>query len=148
VQRPLEGIRIVDVTIWQQGTDASAVLADLGADVLKIEEPQSGDPGRYFDVTKEIGLSSYFEAHNRGKRSIALNLKHARGREVFFRLAEQADVFLTNFRAAAIKRIGLTYEELSAANPRIVYVQASGHGTTVTTPTSVRSTSWRRRAAA
>ena len=106
VQRPLEGIRILDLTIWQQGTYASAVLADLGADVLKIEEPQSGDPGRYFDVTKEIGLSSYFEAHNRGKRSIALNLKHERGREVFLRLAEQADVFLTNFRAAAIKQIG------------------------------------------
>src|SRR5438552_16870769 len=128
VQRPLEGIRSLDFTIWAQGTYGSAVVADLGADVLKMEEPQSGAPGRYFDVTKEIGLSSYFEAHNRGKRSIALNLKHARGREVCFRLAEQADVFLTNFRAAAIKRIGLMYEELSAANPRIVYAQAYGQG--------------------
>ncbi len=128
MRRPLEGIRVLDLTIWQQGPYASAVLSDLGADVIKVEEAQSGDPGRYFDITKELGLSSYFEAHNRGKRSLAINLKHPRGREVFLRIAEGADAFLTNFRARAIERMGLTYEALSAVNPRIVYVQASGHG--------------------
>ncbi|MDE3095324.1 MAG: CoA transferase [Chloroflexota bacterium] len=128
MRRPLEGIRVLDLTIWQQGTYASAVLADLGADVIKVEERRSGDPGRHFDVAPELGLSAYFEAHNRGKRSVALDLKHEHGREALLAIARGADVFLTNFRAAAVERLGLGYDALAAANPRIVYVQASGHG--------------------
>jgi crotonobetainyl-CoA:carnitine CoA-transferase CaiB-like acyl-CoA transferase len=130
MQRPLEGIRVLDLTIWQQGTYASAILADLGADVIKIEETESGDPGRHFWVAKDVGLSAYFEAHNRGKRSIALDLKHPRGREVFMTLATHADAFLNNYRIAAIERLGLDYDSVAAANPRIVYVQASGFGHT------------------
>jgi crotonobetainyl-CoA:carnitine CoA-transferase CaiB-like acyl-CoA transferase len=130
MQRPLEGIRVLDLTIWQQGTYASAVLADLGADVIKIEETESGDPGRHFWVARDLGLSAYFEAHNRGKRSVALNLKHPKGRDVFMRLAQGADAFLNNYRIPAIERLGLDYESVSAANPRIVYVQASGFGHT------------------
>jgi crotonobetainyl-CoA:carnitine CoA-transferase CaiB-like acyl-CoA transferase len=126
--RPLEGIRVLDLTIWQQGTYASAVLADLGADVIKVEETESGDPGRHFWIAKDIGLSSYFEAHNRGKRSIALNLKHPKGHDVLMALAKSADAFLTNYRINAIERLGLGYEALSKVNPRIVYVQASGYG--------------------
>jgi crotonobetainyl-CoA:carnitine CoA-transferase CaiB-like acyl-CoA transferase len=125
---PLEGIRILDLTIWQQGPYASAFLADLGADVIKIEEIAHGDPGRGAWVSPNNGLSSYFEAHNRGKRSIALNLKDERGRDVLMRLAENADAFLNNFRIGAIERLGLTYEALSTVNPRLVYVQASGYG--------------------
>jgi crotonobetainyl-CoA:carnitine CoA-transferase CaiB-like acyl-CoA transferase len=125
---PLEAIRVLDLTIWQQGTYASAMLADLGADVIKIEEREAGDPGRHAWFVKEVGLSSYFEAHNRGKRSIALDLKQPRGRDVLLRLVEQADVFLNNFRIPAIKRLGLDYENVSNVNPRIVYVQASGYG--------------------
>jgi crotonobetainyl-CoA:carnitine CoA-transferase CaiB-like acyl-CoA transferase len=128
MQRPLQGIRVLDLTIWQQGTYASAVLADLGADVIKVEEIESGDPGRHFGVAREIGLSGYFEAHNRGKRSIALNLKHPAGRDVFMRLAQDADAFLNNYRIPAIERLGLDYESVSAVNPRIVYVHASGFG--------------------
>jgi crotonobetainyl-CoA:carnitine CoA-transferase CaiB-like acyl-CoA transferase len=125
---PLEGIRVLDLTIWQQGTYASAILADLGADVVKIEERESGDPGRGAWYVKEVGLSSYFEAHNRGKRSIAIDLKQERGRAVLLKLAERADVFLNNFRIGAIKRLGLDYESVAAVNPAIVYVQASGYG--------------------
>jgi len=128
MQLPLEGVRVLDMTIWQQGTYASAVLADLGADVIKVEECESGDPGRHFGIARDLGLSGYFQAHNRGKRSIALNLKHPRGREVLLRLAERADAFLTNFRIGAVARLGLDYASLSAVNPRIVYVQASGFG--------------------
>jgi len=128
MRRPLEGIRVLDLTIWQQGTYASAMLADLGADVIKIEERRSGDPGRYFGVDHDLGLSAYFEAHNRGKRSVALDLKSPEGRDVLLRLAAGADVFLTNYRVNAIGRLRLTYDHLAAANPRIVYVQASGHG--------------------
>jgi crotonobetainyl-CoA:carnitine CoA-transferase CaiB-like acyl-CoA transferase len=128
MRRPLEGIRVLDLTVWQQGTYATAMLADLGADVIKIEERQSGDPGRYAWVEPTLGLSSYFEAHNRGKRSIAVDLKHPAGRDIVLRLARGADAFVNNFRAAAIKRLGLDYESIAAVNPAIVYVQASGYG--------------------
>jgi crotonobetainyl-CoA:carnitine CoA-transferase CaiB-like acyl-CoA transferase len=128
MQRPLEGVRVLDLTIWQQGTYASAILADLGADVIKIEETESGDPGRHFWIAKDVGLSAYFEAHNRGKRSIALNLKHPKGRDVFMTLARHADAFLNNYRIAAIERLCLDYDSVAAVNPRIVYVQASGFG--------------------
>jgi formyl-CoA transferase len=128
MQRPLEGIRVLDLTIWQQGPYGTAMLADLGADVVKIEERTSGDPGRFAWMNPELGLSSYFEAHNRGKRSVALDLKHAEGRAVFMRLAATADVFVNNFRINAIDRLGLDYDSVAAMKPDIVYVQASGYG--------------------
>jgi crotonobetainyl-CoA:carnitine CoA-transferase CaiB-like acyl-CoA transferase len=130
MQRPLEGIRILDLTIWQQGPYATAMLADLGADVVKIEERASGDPGRFAWMQPDLGLSSYFEAHNRGKRSIALDLKHPEGIAIFLRLVAGADAVVTNFRIAAIERLGLGYATVSAVNPAIVYVQASGYGPT------------------
>ncbi len=128
MRRPLEGIRILDLTIWQQGPYATAVLSDLGADVIKIEERLSGDPGRHAWIEPRLGLSSYFEAHNRGKRSIALDLKHAVGRDVCLRLVAGADALVTNFRPAAVKRLGLDYDAVAAVNPALVYVQASGYG--------------------
>jgi crotonobetainyl-CoA:carnitine CoA-transferase CaiB-like acyl-CoA transferase len=128
MRRPLEGIRVLDLTIWQQGTYATAIMSDLGADVIKIEERNAGDPGRGAWVAPDLGLSAYFEAHNRGKRSLAIDLKHPQGREVFLRLAETADVFLNNFRIGAIRRLGLDYDSVAAVNPAIVYVQASGYG--------------------
>ena len=125
----LEGIRVLDMTIWQQGTAASAMLADLGADVIKIEEPVAGDPGRgIWRVEQLDGMSGYFQALNRGKRSLAIDLKHPNGREVFLRLARDADVFLTNFRAGVGERLGIGYKDVSQVNPRIIYTQASGSG--------------------
>ena len=125
----LEGIRILDMTIWQQGTSASAMLADLGADVIKIEEAERGDPGRGLHVIERVGgLSAYFQALNRGKRSIALDLKQSKARSVFFRLAEEADVFLTNYRPGVTERLGIGYKETAKANPAIIYVRASGYG--------------------
>ena len=125
----LEGIRVLDWTIWQQGTSASAMLADLGADVVKIEEPVAGDPGRGIWRFEQLGgLSGYFQALNRGKRSLALDLKHAKGREVFLRLARDADVFLTNFRPGVGERLGIGYKDVSQVNPRIIYTRASGYG--------------------
>ncbi|MCH7697855.1 MAG: CoA transferase [Chloroflexi bacterium] len=125
----LEGIRVLDMTIWQQGTSASAMLADLGADVIKIEEASGGDPGRGLHVIERVGgLSAYFQALNRGKRSIALDLKQPEGRSVFFRLAEDADVFLTNYRPGVTERLGIGYKETAKANPAIIYARASGYG--------------------
>jgi CoA:oxalate CoA-transferase len=125
----LQGIRVLDMTIWQQGTAASVMLADLGADVIKIEEPASGDPGRaLWRVEQAGGLSAYFQALNRGKRSVAIDLKRPEGRDVLRRLARTADVFLTNFRPGVCERLGLGYVDLSKENPRLVYARASGYG--------------------
>jgi crotonobetainyl-CoA:carnitine CoA-transferase CaiB-like acyl-CoA transferase len=124
----LDGIRVLDLTLWQQGPYASAMLADLGADVIKIEAPGSPDPGRRFLFHPELDLSIYFEAHNRGKRSLALDLKKPQGKAAFFRLVERADVFLNNLRLGALKRLGLSYEALRAVNARIIYAHASAWG--------------------
>lgn len=125
---PLDGIRVLDLTVWQQGPYASAMLADMGADVIKIEAPDSPDPGRRFLFSRNLGLSAYWETHNRSKRSLALDLKHPKGREVFLRLAETADVFLNNLRKGAVERLGLSYEEVRKVNPRIVYAHACAWG--------------------
>src|SRR4030067_6893 len=94
----LDGIRILDLTLWQQGPYASAMLADLGADVIKIEAPGSPDPGRAFLFNTELRLSIYFHAHNRGKRSLAIDLKTPQGKEAFFRLAERPDAVPNTLR--------------------------------------------------
>jgi crotonobetainyl-CoA:carnitine CoA-transferase CaiB-like acyl-CoA transferase len=129
---PLEGIRVLDWTIWQQGPVASMMLADLGADVIKIEERTGGDPGRGVLRASGIDLSAlpnfYFEAHNRGKRSLALDLKRPEAREIVYRLAEKADVFVQNFRPGAAARAGLDYASLRARNSRIIYASGSGFG--------------------
>jgi crotonobetainyl-CoA:carnitine CoA-transferase CaiB-like acyl-CoA transferase len=122
----LEGIRVLDLTVWQQGTYASTMLADMGADVIKIESPTQPDPGRGFLGSRT--LNPYFETHNRGKRAIALDLRHPKGKEVFLRLAVSADVFLNNLRVGALERLGLDYEAVSRVNPRIIYAHACAYG--------------------
>jgi len=118
---PLSGLKVVDCTIWQQGTYATAMLADFGADVVKVEGPDSVDPGR--------GLSdAYFQSHNRNKRGIVLDLKHPEGREALLRLVEKADVFVQNMRQGVMERLALGYEEMRARNPAIIYASASGYG--------------------
>jgi crotonobetainyl-CoA:carnitine CoA-transferase CaiB-like acyl-CoA transferase len=129
---PLEGIRVLDWTIWQQGPVSALMLSDLGADVIKIEERVGGDPGR--GVLRASGLdltnfpNFYFEATNRGKRSIALDLKQPEAREIVHALAAKADVFVQNFRPGAAARAGLDYETLKGINPKIIYGNGSGFG--------------------
>jgi CoA:oxalate CoA-transferase len=130
---PLEGIRIIDWTIWQQGPVATQMLADLGADVIKIEERERGDPGRGITAvagsgTVKLGRNFYFEANNKHKKSIALNLKQSGAREIVYRLAANSDVFVQNFRKGVASRLGLGYADLAAHNPRIIYASASGYG--------------------
>ena len=124
----LEGIRVLDISHWQQGPYASAMLADLGADVIKIEAPRSPDPGRRFLFRGAQAVSPYFETHNRGKRSLVIDLKHPRGKEVFLRLVRQSDVVLHNLRGGAMERLGLDYEALRQVNPAIIYVHVSAYG--------------------
>jgi crotonobetainyl-CoA:carnitine CoA-transferase CaiB-like acyl-CoA transferase len=126
--RPLDGVRILDMTIWQQGTHATALLADLGADVIKIEGPDNPDPGRGLSSQSGQRLNGYFENHNRGKRAILLDVKRPEGRALLLRLAQDADVFTNNMRKGVLERLGLAYEDFRAVNPRLIYAVASGYG--------------------
>ncbi|MDO9445130.1 MAG: CoA transferase, partial [Dehalococcoidia bacterium] len=101
---PLEGFRILDLSVWQQGTYATTMLADMGADVIKIESYANPDPGRGLQIME--GRSPYFHALNRGKRSILLDLKNPAGQEVFWRLVDTADVFHNNMRYGVMERLG------------------------------------------
>ncbi len=128
---PLEGLRVIDWTIWQQGPVASAMLGDLGAEVIKIENKEGGDPGRGIVAIagqKSDRLNFYFEANNRNKQSIALDLKQPEAREIIYRLAAVSDVFVQNFRKGVADRLGLGADELRGRNPRLIYANATGYG--------------------
>jgi len=125
----LDGIRVLDLTVFQQGPYSTAMLADLGADVIKIEGPDAPDPGRGFGLAGETpAFRAYFQTLNRGKRAVSLDLKHERGREILHRLVKDADVFVSNVREKALHRLGADYETLREINPSIVYAHATGYG--------------------
>jgi crotonobetainyl-CoA:carnitine CoA-transferase CaiB-like acyl-CoA transferase len=132
MDRPLEGIRVVEVAMWWFVPSAGAVLADWGADVIKVEHPVSGDPQRglvtsgYFPPTG--GVNFMMEQSNRGKRSIGIDLATPKGREVLYKLVETADVFLTNFLPDARRRLEIDVEHVRRVNPRVVYARGHGQG--------------------
>jgi len=126
---PLSGITIVDLTRVLAGPYCTMVLADLGARVIKIEAPDGGDDSRGYGPFVN-DKSAYFMAMNRGKESIALDLKTDADRKVFERLLEQADVLVENFRPGAMERLGYGWEALHAHHPRLIYAAASGFGHT------------------
>ena len=126
-QGPLAGIRVVDLTLMLLGPYATQVLAGFGADVVKVE-PAVGDGRRSLGPARHAGLASQFLNMNRGKRSIVIDLKQPRGREVLLALCRNADVLVHNSRRAAMARLGLSYEDVSRVNPRIVYCAAVGFG--------------------
>ena len=125
---PLAGIRVLEVGLLIQGPQAAALLSDMGADVLKIELPGIGDHSRHIHVAPDDPRSAVFAACNRGKRSITLDLRHAEGAAIFKQLAANADVVVSNFKPGTLAEWGLGYDELSAANPRIVCAQGSTFG--------------------
>jgi len=128
---PLEGIRVVDWTIWQQGPVASLMLGDFGAEVIKIES-REGDPGRGILRAQGLDLTDrpnfYFEANNRNKKSLAVDLKKPEGVEIVRRIADRADVFVQNFRKGVAARLGLDAATLRVRNPRLIYASATGYG--------------------
>ena len=126
--QPLNGIRVLDLSRLLPGAYASQMLADYGADVIKIEEPGSGDYARFMPPQLAGGMSLYFVAINRNKRSMTLNLKLQAGHEIFLRLVCQADVVLESFRAGVMDRLGLGYQQLKEINPGLVYCAISGYG--------------------
>jgi crotonobetainyl-CoA:carnitine CoA-transferase CaiB-like acyl-CoA transferase len=128
---PMEGIRVIELGVWVAGPAAGGILADWGADVIKIEPP-SGDPGRMFGhmLGIESGESPPFEMDNRGKRSIVLDLSTDDGRATAQEMITTADVFTTNIRPGALRRFGLDFETVTAANPKLVYGLITGYGET------------------
>jgi crotonobetainyl-CoA:carnitine CoA-transferase CaiB-like acyl-CoA transferase len=127
LSRPLEGLKVLDLSRLLPGPYLTLLLADLGADVIKIESPHGGDWVRYL-TPKHAGMSVQFIALNRGKRSCVLDLKAESGRDNFRQLVKSADVVVESFRPGVMKRLGLEYEALRKLNPRLVYCAVTGYG--------------------
>src|SRR5436190_4049162 len=124
---PLQGVRVVACSTAQAGTVPYMLMADLGAEVIKIEVPEGGDNSRGSTVLPGFP-STYFETNNRGVKSLTLNLKTADGRDILRKLVAKADIFGQNFRPGAAEKNGFGYEELRKVNPRLVYMSVSGYG--------------------
>ena len=130
---PLDGLRVIDWTMWQFGPVSTMMLADMGAEVIKVES-LDGDHGR--GVNRAAGaasmlpndVSTFFEGLNRQKLGIALDLKNPDGLEVMYRLVAKSDIFVENFRKGVAERLGLGYEDLIQHNDQIIYGSASGYG--------------------
>src|SRR5436853_225117 len=129
---PLAGVRVLDLTRALAGPYCTLMLGDMGADVIKVEMPGSGDETRGWGAPADFieGESSYFMSVNRNKRGITLDLKRPAGREVLRRLVERSDVLVENFRPGTMERLGFGYEQAHALNPRLIYCSISGFGQT------------------
>lgn len=134
---PLQGIRVLDLTRILAGPSATQVMADLGADVVKVERPGMGDDTRQWappyikdERGAETSETAYYACANRGKMSIAVDLAHSEGQGVVRRLAERSDVLVENFKVGALKQYGLHYDALRGLNPRLVYCSITGYGQT------------------
>ena len=126
---PLHGLRVIDLTRVVAGPFCTMMLGDMGAEVLKIEEPQHGDDSRAW-APYIHGWGSFYLALNRSKKSVALDLKSAEGAEALTRLVETADVLIENFRPGSLAELGFDYASVSALNPRLIYCSISGYGQT------------------
>ena len=128
MKMPLEDVIVLDLSHALAGPHCSTLLADFGAQVIKLETPGGGDIARAWGAPLPGGENSYFVGLHRNKRGISIDLKSAEGKELFFRLAEKADVVLENFRPGALEKLGLGYEAVKVRNPGIIYTSVSGFG--------------------
>lgn len=126
---PYEGVRMLDFTQLEQGPSATQVMADFGADVIKVERIDAGEIGRR-QMPQIHGMSFYFLANNRNKRSLSLDLQQPEAKAIIYKLVEAADIVASNFRPGVMDRLGLGYDKLKAINPRIIWAAASGYGLT------------------
>lgn len=127
---PLKGMVVLDLTWAIAGPYATLLLRDMGAEVIKIEIPGAGDVTRYVPPYYREEASAYFVNNNRGKEAITLNLKAEKGKEIFLRLVERADILIESFRPGTMAKLGLSYSELSRRNPLLIYGAISGFGQT------------------
>src|SRR4051794_20116342 len=132
VQDVLKGTRILEVAAWTFVPAAGAVLTEWGAEVIKVEHPVGGDPQRGLInsglIPATVGVNYMIEMPNRGKKSIGIDIATDGGRELVYKLAETADVFLTNFLGDARRRLKIDVDDIRARNPNIIYVRGTGHG--------------------
>src|SRR3954464_5735908 len=129
-RKPLAGLRVIDLTQAMAAPFCTMNLADLGADVIKIEPPREGEPARQRRAAQKNGHSATFMTMNRGKRGLAVDLKQPEGVEILRRLAKTADVFVQNYRPGVVQRLGLDFDSLKEINPRLIYCAISGFGAT------------------
>lgn len=127
---PLAGMRVLELAQIMAGPTAGMMLADMGADVIKVEKLPGGDDARGYQEPRVNGVSAPFLMLNRNKRGIAINLKHPKGRDVLLRLVRDADVLTENYRLGTLERLGLGYDVLSKVNPGLIYCAVSGYGRT------------------
>ncbi|MFH0793957.1 MAG: CaiB/BaiF CoA-transferase family protein [bacterium] len=130
MELPLSGLKVLDLSRVLSGPFCTMMLADHGAEVLKVENPQGGDDTRQFGPPFIRGESAYFLSINRNKKSMTLNLKHEKARELLWRLVERAEVVVENFRPGTMERWGFDWESLHTKNPRLIYASISGFGQT------------------
>lgn len=128
--KPLEGIKVLDLTRVLAGPFCTMILADMGAEVIKIEQPGKGDDTRQFGPPFKDGESAYFLSINRNKKSVTLDIKSAKGKEILSQLIQRSDVLVENFRPGTLKKLGFDYEAASKINPRLIYASVSGFGQT------------------
>ena len=130
--KPLEGIRVLDATVWFQGPVCAQYLADMGAEVIHVERPVTGDQARGVRSIAAVPVADwnqYFLAVNRNKKSLAVDLKKDEGRDLIHALVKKSDVFLWNQGLESLSGLGLDYATLSALNPGLIYATNSGYGT-------------------
>ncbi|MDG1135257.1 MAG: CoA transferase [Pseudomonadales bacterium] len=125
---PLAGIKVIDVGLLVQGPQAAATLADMGAEVIKIELPGLGDHSRFVFIAEDDFRSAYFTACNRGKRGLTLDLRIPAGADIFRRLAKEADIIISNFKPGTMDEWGLGYEQLKVLNPGLIWAAGSAFG--------------------
>lgn len=125
--KPLEGMRILDFTQFFSGPVCTLMLSDFGAEVIKLENPPAGDATRYGSVIREDG-STHYATRNRGKKSVAINMKDEEQKKLFLELVKTADAVVENFKPGTMEKFGITYELLEEINPKIVYTSISGYG--------------------
>lgn len=125
---PLHGVRVLDLSRVLSGPYCTMTLGDLGAEIIKIEEPTRGDDIRGMLISEKLGLSTYFLGLNRNKKSVGLDIRTPEGREIILELAKKCDVVIENFRAGVMERNNLGYDTIKAVNPAIIYCAISGYG--------------------
>ena len=128
----LKGIKVIDFTTWVFAPGTTAILADLGAEVIKVEDPATGDPQRaiiMFGGGTEIpDINFPWELENRNKKGVAIDLKVEQGKQIMYKMVEEADVFVSNVRSDVLDKLGMDYETLSKLNPKLIYAHGSGYG--------------------
>jgi len=127
-RRILEGIRVIDMTQYLAGPTVTRMMAEMGADIIKIEQAPGGDPSRQYAIVNDAGRSGYFVQQNRGKKSLCLDFDHPKGKDILLRLLSSADVFVENYGPGVMERRGLHWESIKELNPRLIMASISGFG--------------------